>query len=306
MDDPIRVFDRRRHAGNRARAAKRFADHRFLLEAAGERLLDRLDDVTHRFPRALDLGCHDGTLGRLLGARGGIETLIQCDLAEPFARLADGPERPAFVADEEVLPFAEGAFDLVVSNLSLHWINDLPGTLMQLRRTLRPDGLFLGSMFGSDTLAELRDCLIAAETELSGGAHGRVMPFADLRDAAGLMQRAGFALPVADSDIVTVTYENAFRLMADLRGMGEQSALIERPRGPASRRLFMEAAKIYQARHADEDGRIRATFRILFLTGWAPHESQQRPLRPGSAAARLADALGTVERPAGDKADPER
>jgi SAM-dependent methyltransferase len=303
--DPIRPFDRRRLARHRSRAAAGFAAHRFLLEAAGERLADRLDDVTRRFPRTLDLGCHDGTLGRSLAGRGGIETLIQCDLSERFARLAAAPGRPALVADEETLPFADGAFDLVLSNLTLHWVNDLPGALLQIRRALRPDGLFLATLFGADTLSELRECLIAAESGLTGGAHARVAPFADLRDAAGLLQRAGFALPVADSDMLTVTYENAFRLMADLRGMGEQSALAEMPLGAASRRLFAEAARLYQERHAGTDGRIRASFRIVFLTGWAPAETQQRALRPGSAAARLADALGTTERSAGDKARPD-
>ncbi len=302
--DAFRPFDRRRHARNRARAAAGFAAHRFLFEAAGEGLADRLDDVTRRFPRALDLGCHDGTLGRLLAGRGGIDILIQSDLSESFARLAATDDRPALVADEEALPFAEGAFDLVLSNLSLHWVNDLPGSLLQIRRVLKPDGLFLASLFGADTLGELRTCLLEAESAIAGGAHMRIAPFADLRDAAGLLQRAGFALPVADSDLLTVTYADAFLLMADLRGMGEQSALADAPDRPATRRLFMEAARLYQERHADSDGRIRATFRIVCLTGWAPAENQQRPLRPGSAAARLANALGTVERPAGDKARP--
>lgn len=303
-DGPIRIFDRQRHARLRSRAAPGFAGYRFLLETAGEALADRLQDVTRRFPRALDLGCHDGTLGRLLAGRGGIETMVQCDLAEPLARQADAPGCPALVADEELLPFAEGAFDLVLSNLSLHWTNDLPGALLQIRRALKPDGLFLATMFGADTLTELRDCLLAAENAIAGGAHARVAPFAELRDAAGLLQRAGFALPVADSDVLTVTYENAFRLMADLRGMGEQSALAEAPRGIAARALFVEAARLYQERHANADGRIRATFRILYLTGWAPADTQQKPLRPGSAAARLADALGTSEQAAGDKARP--
>ena len=302
--DAFRPFDRRRHARNRARAAANFSGHRFLLEAAGEGLADRLDDVTRRFPRALDLGCHDGTLGRLLAGRGGVETLIQSDLSEKFSRLADADDRPALVADEEALPFAEGAFDLVLSNLSLHWVNDLPGSLLQIRRILKPDGLFLATLFGADTLGELRACLLEAESSIAGGAHMRIAPFADLRDAAGLLQRAGFALPVADSDLLTVTYADAFRLMADLRGMGEQSALTDTPDRPATKRLFMEAARLYQERHADADGRIRATFRIVYLTGWAPAENQQRALRPGSAAARLADALGTIEQPAGDKAKP--
>jgi NADH dehydrogenase [ubiquinone] 1 alpha subcomplex assembly factor 5 len=304
MNDPIRVFDRRRLARHRDRAATGLGAHAFLFETIGERLADRLDDVRRQFPRSLDLGCHDGTLGRLLAGRGGIETLVQCDLGERFARLADAPMRPALVADEEALPFAAGTFDLVLSNLALHWVNDLPGTLLQIRHALRPDGLFLAAMFGSETLGELRESLLAAESALTGGAHQRIAPFADLRDAAGLLQRAGFALPVADSDTVTVTYENMFRLMTDLRGMGEQSSLIDAPRGQASRRLFADAARHYAERHAGPDGRIRATFRVIFLTGWAPHKSQQKPLRPGSARSRLADALDTEEHSAGDKAKP--
>ncbi|MEX2200595.1 MAG: methyltransferase domain-containing protein [Dongiaceae bacterium] len=304
MNDPIRVFDRRRVARHRDRAAAGLDAHGFLFETIGERLADRLDDVRRRFPLALDLGCHDGILRRLIGDRGGIETLIQSDLSERFARASSMPDAPALVADEEALPFAAGTFDLVLSNLSLHWVNDLPGALLQIRHALKPDGLFLATLFGSETLGELRWSLLAAESALSGGAHQRVAPFADLRDAAGLLQRAGFALPVADSDTITVTYENAFRLMADLRGMGEQSPLLDAPRGLASRRLFAEAARHYAERHADPDGRIRATFRVVFLTGWAPHESQQKPLRPGSAQARLAEALDTEERPAGDKARP--
>jgi SAM-dependent methyltransferase len=308
MNDPIRVFDRRRVARHRDRAAAGLDAHGFLFETIGERLADRLDDVRRRFPLALDLGCHDGTLGRLIGRRGDIETLIQCDLSERFARVAARRATklpaPALVADEEALPFAAGTFDLVLSNLSLHWVNDLPGALLQIRHALKPDGLFLAALFGSETLGELRESLLAAESALTGGAHQRVAPFADLRDAAGLLQRAGFTLPVADSDTITVTYENAFRLMDDLRGMGEQSALLDAPRGLASRRLFADAARHYAERHAEPDGRIRATFRVVFLTGWAPHESQQKPLRPGSAAARLAEALDTEERPAGDKARP--
>ncbi|MEX2296156.1 MAG: methyltransferase domain-containing protein [Dongiaceae bacterium] len=304
MNDPIRVFDRRRLARHRDRAAARLDAHGFLFETVGERLADRLDDIRRRFPLALDLGCHDGTLRRLIGGRGGIETLIQSDLSERYARMAATPDAPALVADEEALPFAAGSFDLALSNLSLHWVNDLPGALLQIRYALKPDGLFLAAMFGSETLGELRECLLVAESALVGGAHQRVAPFADLRDAAGLLQRAGFALPVADSDTITVTYENAFRLMADLRGMGEQSPLLDAPRGFGSRQLFVEAARLYAERHAEPDGRIRATFRIVFLTGWAPHESQQKPLRPGGAQARLAEALDTEERPAGDKARP--
>jgi SAM-dependent methyltransferase len=204
--------------------------------------------------------------------------------------------------DPEHLPFAASSFDLIVSPLALHWINDLPGALIQLRLALKPDGLLLASLFGGETLSELRLTLIEAESEITGGAGPRVSPFADLQDVAGLLQRAGFALPAADRDVVTVRYGEPMRLLADLRAMGETSALRERsPRG-LSRRILTRAFEIYRARYADADGRVRATFEILTATGWAPHESQQKPLKPGSASTRLADALKTKEQSAGEKA----
>ncbi|HZD24669.1 MAG TPA: methyltransferase domain-containing protein, partial [Alphaproteobacteria bacterium] len=207
---------------------------------------------------------------------------------------------------EEALPFQPGSFDLVLSALSLHWVNDLPGALLQIRGALKPDGLFLAAMLGGDTLMELREALLLAEMELTGGASPRISPMADLREAGALLQRAGFALPVADSDRLTLTYAEPFSLLRELRGLGEASAGGSRPRGFARRALFEAAARIYHERHAGPDGRIPATFEVLYLIGWAPHESQQRPLRPGSAAQRLADALDTEEHSAGDQADPGR
>jgi SAM-dependent methyltransferase len=198
-------------------------------------------------------------------------------------------------ADEEQLPFADKSFDLIISALSLHWVNDLPGALIQIRRALVPDGLFMGAMFGGETLTELRQALAEAEIECEGGLSPRVSPFADLRDMGGLLQRAGFALPVVDSDRVTVTYGNPLKLMAELRGMGETNALIERRRTPMRRTTLMRAAAIYSEKFGLPDGRIPATFEITMLAGWSPHESQQKPLRPGSAKAKLADVLGTVE-----------
>ncbi len=187
--------------------------------------------------------------------------------------------------------FEAESFDLIVSALSLHLVNDLPGALIQLRRALKPDGLFLGAVLGGSSLQELREALAIAETEIAGGVSPRVAPFADIRDMGALLQRAGFALPVTDSEVLTVRYDNLFALMKDLRAMGAANTLFERARKPTSRRLFLRAAEIYAERFADADGRIRATFEIIFLSGWAPHESQQKPLRPGSAQVRLADVL---------------
>ncbi|HEV7368668.1 methyltransferase domain-containing protein [Arenibaculum sp.] len=295
----MNVFDRAAVRRHRDRAAPRFESFRFLFEETAERLVERLDDVRRDFPSALDLGMHQGEVARLLAdGRKGIRTVVGCDLSEAMAARAGPPGLLRAVADEEFLPFPEASFDLVVSNLSLHWVNDLPGALLQLRRALKPDGFFIGSMLGGETLFELRRCMMDAEMELSGGVSARISPFAEIRDAGALLQRAGFALPVVDGDTITVTYENAFRLMADLRGMGETNAGLGRPRTPTRRALFLRAAERYAELYAEPDGRVAATFQILWMAGWAPHESQQRPLRPGSAAARLADALGTEERKA--------
>jgi len=302
MDEPMRVFDRHAVRRHRARAAADLAAHDFLLCDVAERLIDRLQDISRTFPLALDLGCHTGEIGRMLGRHGGIDTLVQCDLSPEMAHRAG---EYAVAADEEALPFAPAAFDLVLSSLSLHWVNDLPGSLLQIRQTLKPDGLFLAALFGGGTLVELRNCLMEAESEIVGGVSPRVSPFADLRDAAGLLQRAGFTLPVADRDTVTVTYENAFKLFADLRGMGEGNAIQERQRRFTRRTILLRAAELYQSRHAQPDGRIDATFNVIFMHGWAPHPSQQAPLRPGSAQSRLATALETEEVPAGDKATPK-
>lgn len=186
--------------------------------------------------------------------------------------------------------------DLIVSTLNLQMLDDLPGTLIQIKRALKPDGLFLGLLLGTDTLAELRDCLMRAEMEVSDGVSPRVIPFADTRDLGGLLQRAGFALPVADIDPLTVRYDTMFDLIRDLRAMGATNPLHERLKTPTSKKLFMRAAEIYAEDYSDPDGRIRATFTFASLSGWAPHESQQKPLKPGSAKQSLAEALGTKER----------
>lgn len=301
MADEMTVFDRSLVRVRRNRAAAGFTEFDFLFREVADRLADRLVDITRSFPTALDIGAHAGTLASELRGRGKIETLVQCDLSERFLQSADGL---VVVADEEALPFEGPLFDLVISNLSLHWVNDLPGALVQANRCLKPDGLFLGAMLGGDTLHELRDCLMEAELEIRGGVSPRLSPFAQVRDAGGLLQRAGFALPVTDSDIITVTYENAFRLMRDLRGMGETGAGLTRPKHFSRRDLFFRAAQLYAEKHGGKDGRIPATFEVIYLHGWAPHETQQQPLRPGSAKNRLADALDTEEVPTNEKAGP--
>lgn len=288
------VFDRDQVRRQRDRAASLLADHDFLLQETADRLGDRLLDMTRRFPLALDLGCHTGELGRALCGRGGIETLIQCDLSPAMATRAD---KLALAADEEALPFAANSFDLILSNLSLHWVNDLPGALLQIRHALKPDGLFLASMLGGETLTELRQSFLEAELMEEGGAGPRVSPFADVRDLGGLLQRAGFALPVVDVDTITVTYGDAMRLMADLRGMGETNAVIARRKQMTRRTTLLRALALYEEKFKNDQGRLSATFQIMTLTAWKPHESQQQPLPPGSGRVNLADALNGPERP---------
>lgn len=298
MATRIDLFDRRAVRRQRERAAAALPSHDFLFREAATRLVERLDDVRRTFPTALDLGSHGAIVADALQGRGGIETLVASDLSLAMTRRAAGLR---VVADEELLPFAPASFDLVLSCLSLHWVNDLPGTLVQLRHILKPDGLLLVSFLGGDSLHELRRALLEAEAETAGGASPRVAPFADVREAGALLQRAGFALPVIDSDTITVSYPDALALMRDLRGMGEANALTERRRSFTSRAVLLRAAERYQTLFADAAGRIPATFRLVTLTAWAPHASQPKPLRPGSAAARLAEALGAPEQPAGDK-----
>ena len=295
------IFDRALLARRRDRAAPAFDQHNFLVREVAARLADRLRDINRDFTSVLDLGCHCGELAAALP--GPPETLVRTDLSAAMVARAGGL---GVQADEEFLPFAEASFDLVVSCLSLHWVNDLPGTLIQINRCLKPDGLFLAALFGAGTLRELREAWLAAEMETQGGASPRVSPFAEVREAGGLLQRAGFALPVADTEAITVTYADAPALMADLRAMGESNTLAARRREPTRRGTLEAAAAAYRERFAEPDGRLPASFEILTLTGWHPHESQQKPLKPGSATARLADALGTAEIAAGEKTGPKR
>jgi NADH dehydrogenase [ubiquinone] 1 alpha subcomplex assembly factor 5 len=277
----MHVFDRAAVRRHRDRAAGEVESISAVLRDAAERLLDRLDDTTIRFSRALDVGGR-GVVAPLLAARG-IE-VVSCDLSPRMAALNPAP---SVVADEEFLPFGEGAFDLIVASLSLHWVNDLPGALIQLRRALRPDGLLLASLPALGTLGELRRALTEAEVELCGGASPRVSPFPDLRDCAGLLQRAGFALPVADAEEIRLLYADPFALLRELRAGGETNAVRLRDRRIPPRALFPAAL----ARLPSENGRVPATLRLAMLTGWAPAPGQPQPLKPGSATVSLADIL---------------
>lgn len=294
---PPLLFDRSLHRARLGRAARGYAEANFLKVRAAEDAADRLSAVLHDFPLAVELGARDGSFRRALQgtpAQARIGTLVEADFSPEMLRSNPGAAI-RLAADEERLPFAQQSLDLVVSLLSLHWTNDLPGALIQIRRALKPDGLFLGAFFGGATLTELRQSLLAAEAEVSGGAGLRVSPFADGYDAAGLLQRAGFALPVSDVDRLTVRYRHPLKLMAELRAMGETNALVDRARKPLTRAVLARAFEIYHERFGLPDGRIPATFEIVSVAGWAPHESQQQPLKPGSAKMRLADALGVVE-----------
>jgi SAM-dependent methyltransferase len=294
MQNPV-IFDRRLLRDRRRRALT-LGPADFLLARVAEDLAERLSTVMRRFDIAADLGTPADHLRHALAGNGKVGTLIAVD---PLA----GSAPLTIAADEEALPFRDASLDLVVSALALHFVNDLPGTLIQIRRALKPDGLFLAAMLGGDTLTELRQAFADAETEVEGGVSPRVAPFPDLRDLGALLQRAGFALPVADVERVTVRYSTVFSLMHDLRRMGASNVLIERRRLPLRRATLLRMAEIYAHRFADPDGRLRATFEIIWLSGWAPDASQQKPLAPGSAKMRLADALGTQEIPAGEKAD---
>lgn len=267
MSGAPQIIDRDAVRRNRTRAAAEFLDYDFLVQRVADDLVERLDDVTRRFARVLDLGSHTGALGERLVARPGVQQLVSCDLSREMVRRASGL---AVVGDEEALPFADGAFDLVVSCLSLHWVNDLPGTLVQVRRSLAPDSLFIASFLGGATLTELRQCWLAAEAEVEGGASPRVLPFADVRDAGDLLARTGFKLPVAVSEKEVVSYESPLKLVQDLRGMGEANAHTARRKTFTRRETLARALGLYIERFADESGRVPATFEIVTLTGWTP------------------------------------
>jgi SAM-dependent methyltransferase len=292
------IFDRALIRDRRRRAASLGAET-FLIDRVAADLADRLGAVLRRFDLALDLGSPGEAARVALLRSGSVGEVVSADAVVSPPQAASPL---TVVADEEALPFGDGSFDLIVSALALQYVNDLPGALVQIRRALKPDGLFLAALVGGETLTELRQAFAAAESEIEGGASPRVAPFADLRDLGALLQRAGFALPVSDVDRVTVRYNSVFDLMRDLRRMGATNAMLDRRRTPLRRSTLLRMAKIYAERFADNDGRVRATFDIIWLSGWAPHPRQQQPLAPGSAQTRLADALGAREVSAGEKA----
>jgi SAM-dependent methyltransferase len=296
MPTPL-LFDRHLLRARRTRAAA-LGPATFLIDRVAADLTERLSVVLRRFPLAVDLGTPTDAVARALVAIGSIDRVV--------AVHAGADDRAdaglAIAADEEALPFGEQSLDLVVSGLALQFVNDLPGTLVQIRRALKPDGLFLAALIGGESLTELRHSFAVAEAESEGGASPRVAPFADLRDMGALLQRAGFALPVTDVDRLVVRYASPFALMSDLRRMGATNILVDRRRTPLRRRTLQRLAETYAERFADPDGRMRATFEIIWVSGWAPHEAQQKPLAPGSAERRLADALGAREISAGEKA----
>lgn len=281
------IFDRHLLRARRLRAAA-LGPSTFLIERVAEDLADRLATVLRHFDCAVDLGTPTDAARRVLAASGKVGTVVAAGTMPVDRDLA-------VAADEEALPFRDGSLDLVVSMLALQFVNDLPGTLVQIRRALKPDGLLLAALAGGDTLTELRQAFAAAESEIEDGVSPRVVPSADVRDMGALLQRAGFALPVTDSDRITVRYASPLALMHDLRRMGATNPLIERSRRPLRRATLARMMEVYAQRFADRDGRIRATFEIVWLSGWAPHESQQQPLAPGSARQRLADVLRTKE-----------
>lgn len=296
MSSGPNIFDRRL-LRVRQRRARLLTPATFLLDRVAADLGERLFAVLRKFDVAVDLGTPSDAVRRVLATNENIGAVVAAGLADDDASLR-------VAVDEESLPFAEGSLDLVVSALALQFVNDLPGTLIQIRRALKPDGLLLAALIGGDTLIELRSSFAAAESEIEGGVSPRVAPFADIREVGGLLQRAGFALPVVDSERLAVRYNSALALMRDLRRMGATNILHERLRKPLKRSTLERVTAIYADRFADPDGRIRATFEIIWMSGWAPHQSQQKPLKPGSATQRLADALGTTELPSGEK--PER
>ena len=287
------IFDRQLLRIRRNRRARQSTTSDFLLQAVAAEITDRLDSINREFESCVAHGAADGTLAAAIAATGKVGWICMADLAEN--ELSDRGY-PRVQLDEERLALMPGKLALYASGLTLHQVNDLPGALIQIRQALKPDGLFLAAMLGGDTLRELRQAFLVAETEMTGGVSPRVAPFADVRDLGGLLQRAGFALPVVDTDRLTARYDSALDLMRDLRNLGATSVLQDRSRTPLSRSLLMKVAQAYHDLYADADGRVPATFQIIYLTGWAPHESQQRPLAPGSAKQRLADALGTRER----------
>ncbi|HVK92275.1 MAG TPA: methyltransferase domain-containing protein [Mycoplana sp.] len=282
------IFDQALVERNRLRTLKSSeAPADFLLRVAAEELAERLGVIERHFDEAVEIHGYTGLVAEALQRTGKVGRMSRIETDPAFA----APGDTVVAAPLERLPLEPASVNLAVAPLSLHLTNDTPGVFVQIRRALKPDGLFLAAIPGADTLQELRDVLLQAEVEMAGGASPRVIPFPDIRDIGALLQRAGFALPVTDKETYTVRYDSIFPLMKDLRAMGMANPLVARSRKPPPRSFFLRAAELYAERYSDPDGRIRATFSIVYLSGWAPHESQQKPLKPGSAKARLADAL---------------
>jgi SAM-dependent methyltransferase len=280
------LFDHALIDTNRLRAL-RSGPADFLLDIVAEEFAERLSVIDRRFEKAVELHGHTGAVARAIAVTGKVDAIERVESDRRFSAAGE----PVTVSALETVPLEPQSVNLIVSPLALHLTNDTPGVFVQIRRALKPDGLFLAAIPGSGTLQELREVLLAAESEISGGASPRVIPFPDVRDVGALLQRGGFALPVTDKETYTVRYDSLFPLMKDLRAMGMANPLSGRSRRPLARSVLLRAAELYAERFSDPDGRIRATFSIIYVSGWAPHESQQKPLKPGSATMRLADAL---------------
>lgn len=297
---PPKLFDRARVARNRDRASSNYREYGFLKGRESTQLLERLADSPRKFERALDLWAHDGQASEALLRSDWVDQVQAWEPSPLMLERLQARGVQAVLATSDSLPFTPGSFDLVVSVLSLHWMNDLLGVLGQVRSILKPDGLFLGCLYGGGSLKELRTALIEAEREITGGVSPRLSPLPGLQDMAALMQKAGFALPVADVDRVTVRYQHPMDLLRDLRGMAEQAAFLSRDgqqRRPLSRRILARMAEIYAERFADPDGRVRASFEIIWLSGWAPAPGQPKPLKPGSGKFSLAAAVRASTKP---------
>ncbi|MDC9701239.1 MAG: methyltransferase domain-containing protein [Alphaproteobacteria bacterium] len=297
MNGPPPVFDRDLLNLRRLRALKTMPSADFLLTHVADELSSRLTLIRRAFSVALDLAGHTGFVASRLAQHPGIDWIIRAENLFPLVKDYPGTK---LVCDPEALPFGDGTLDLVASALSLHLVNDLPGSLVQIMRALRPDGLFLGAVLGGETLSELREVLLLAETEMEGGSSLHVAPFVDVRDMGLLLQRVDFRLPVSDSEVVSVTYDDMFALIKDLRAMGMTNMLHARRRRPLRRSTFFRAAELYASRFPTGTGRIRASFEFVYALGWKAHSSQQEALRPGSARVSLVDVLGDKGRAGGE------
>ena len=299
MSEAPLLFDRRLLRQRRARFAAEIEERKVLLAYVAREIAERIEIILRAFPRALDLGAYRGLLGRTVADLPSVGDVMYAESVLAYARRCP---TPAVVCDEDVLPFKDGAFNLIVSGLALHRVNDLPGSLIQVRRALAPDGLFMAAVLGAKALTELRQCLLKAEEEIDGGVSPRVAPFGDVRAYGALLQRAGFALPVADAEEIEVVYPSPRALMEEIRALGGGNVLMARSKKPLSRRTLARAEELYRSRYGTPDGKVTATFQFVFMSGWAPDPSQQKPLKPGSARNRLADALNTAEQSGGAKA----